>query len=458
MMKVTTIIYQVIFASLLLVGCTKVDLCDEGTHPHVVDGFSVTYNWSDLNLSAAETPERLYFVATRILNTRHMVYQTDKDGKFWVEKSEEEEKEPETNPDDSGSETPDNGDEPVTPEDNATETPDDNTESGGEYQPEIKLPGGEYFMMAFTDPRYPELTEYKEKLDEEGKVMKDKDGNSIIDIIKKEDDRVELVNLDKFTADEAIPVKQIVMRHASVEPDKVREVLVGNRKWADLNPGIGYVKDAGRKLLVARHDYLELDAGKNYVQPFDFAPLTQHVKIMFTVQLLPDENGNQLTAEDLDAIFLDMAGVAPEVSLSTGILNIAELKRVVVEVTEKKVTQSTEDDKLVTTLSCTAFLNVFGLIGNVDSYTITGPGVCNIVLYPTDNTKTPFRAKANLSKQIKEQAITAETGTVNERKKTKDEVSLTVRIPFRIVGENPEKGSDGVEGWIPADDDIYEDI
>lgn len=458
MMKATTIIYQVIFASLLLVGCTKVDLCDEATHPHVVEGFSVTYNWSDLELSDADTPERMYFVATRILNTRHMVYQTDKDGKFWVEKSEEEEKEPETNPDDSGSETPDNGDDPVTREDNATETPDDNTESGGEYQPEIKLPGGEYFMMAFTDPRYPKLTEYKEKLDEVGEVMKDKDGNPMIDIIKKEDDRVELVNLDKFTADEAIPVKQIVMRHASVEPDKVREVLVGNRKWADLNPGIGYVKDAGRKLLVARHDYLELDAGKNYVQPFDFTPLTQHVKIMFTVQLLPDENGNQLTAEDLDAIFLDMAGIAPEVSLSTGILNIAELKRVVVEVTEKKVTQSTEDDKLVTTLSCTAFLNVFGLIGNVDSYTITGPGVCNIVLYPTDNTKTPFRAKANLSKQIKEQAITAETGTVNERKKTKDEVSLTVRIPFRIVGENPEKGSDGVEGWIPADDDIYEDI
>lgn len=458
MMKATTIIYQVIFASLLLVGCTKIDLCDEGTHPHVVEGFSVTYNWSDLELSDADTPERMYFVATRILNTRHMVYQTDKDGKFWVEKSEEEEKEPETNPDDSGSETPDNGDDPVTREDNATETPDDNTESGGEYQPEIKLPGGEYFMMAFTDPRYPELTEYKEKLDEEGKVMKDKDGNSIIDIIKKEDDRVELVNLDKFTADEAIPVKQIVMRHASVEPDKVREVLVGNRKWADLNPGIGYVKDAGRKLLVARHDYLELDAGKNYVQPFDFTPLTQHVKIMFTVQLLPDENDKQLTVEDLDAIFLEMAGVAPEVSISTGILNITELKRVVVEVTDKKVSQSTEGDKPVTTLSYTAFLNVFGLIGNVDSYTITGPGVCNIVLYPIDKNKAPFRAKANLSKQIREQEITAETGTVNERRKTKDEVSLEVKSPFRIVGENPEKGGDGIEGWIPADDDIYEDI
>lgn len=46
-MKVT-VIYQILLASLLLVGCTKVDLCDETTHPHVVDGFSVTYNWNEL--------------------------------------------------------------------------------------------------------------------------------------------------------------------------------------------------------------------------------------------------------------------------------------------------------------------------------------------------------------------------------------------------------------------------
>ena len=88
-MKVT-VIYQILLASLLLVGCTKVDLCDETTHPHVVDGFSVTYNWNELGLSADEMPEKLYFVATRILNTRHIVYQTDKDGNFKVEKSKEE--------------------------------------------------------------------------------------------------------------------------------------------------------------------------------------------------------------------------------------------------------------------------------------------------------------------------------------------------------------------------------
>lgn len=450
MMKATTIIYQIIFASLLLVGCTKVDLCDEGTHPHVVDGFSVTYDWSGLELSDDETPERLYFVATRILNTRHMVYQTDKDGKFWVEKGEDEK--PETTPDDGDPETPEG--EPVTRDDSTTETPDDDAEPKGEYQPDIKLPGGEYFMMAFTDPKYPKVTVTKK--DDQGNDLKDKDGKIIR--VEEEDKRVSLDGLDEFKVDEAIPVKQVKMRHATVEQKNVSKELVDNRKWADLNPGIGYVRDAGRRLLVARRDYLELDAGKNYIQPFDFTSLTQHVDIQFTVQLLADEKDNQLTMEDIQDIYVEMAGIAPEVSLSTGILNIAELKRVIVKVTDKKVSQSSDGEKPVVTLSCKASLEVFGLIGGVDSYTIAGPGVCCIVLYvktPTDI--RAIHAKSNLSKQIKEQEITAETGQVNERKKVKDQSVLKIETPFRIVGLNPEMGSDGVCGWEVVGD-IHVDI
>ena len=68
-MKVT-VIYQILLVSLLLVGCTKVDLCDETTHPHVVDGFSVTYNWNELGLSADETPEKLYWVSRNLVGIR----------------------------------------------------------------------------------------------------------------------------------------------------------------------------------------------------------------------------------------------------------------------------------------------------------------------------------------------------------------------------------------------------
>ena len=69
-----------------------------------------------------------------------------------------------------------------------------------------------------------------------------------------------------------------------------------------------------------------------------------------------------------------------------------------------------------------------------------------------------IHAKSNLSKQIKEQAITVETGQVNERKKAKDQAVLKIETPFRIVGLNPEMGSDGICGWIPVDDDIHVEI
>ena len=197
-MKVT-VIYQILLASLFLVGCTKVELCDETTHPHVVDGFSVTYNWNELGLSADETPEKLYFVATRILNTRHIVYQTDKDGNFKVEKSKEETA---TTPDDGNTET--SGDGSATRDNTDITTPDDQSEPQSEYQPDIKLPGGEYVMMAFTDPAYPMVT-----------VTQKDEANGDIQV-EKEDTRVELVNLDEFKTNEAIPVREVKMRHKEV--------------------------------------------------------------------------------------------------------------------------------------------------------------------------------------------------------------------------------------------------
>lgn len=436
-MKASTI-YKVLFASLLLAGCTEVELCDENTHPHVVEGFSVSYNWGGTGIEDNDKPEKLYFVATRILNTRHLVFETDKDGKFWVEKSETDEPSevtpPETSDDISQTRS---GDEVVTP-------PADNTEPNGAYQSDIQLPGGEYFMMAFTNPAFPKVKE--KQRGEDGKVLKDEDGNDIV--LDVEDKRVELINLEEFRADEAIPVKQVKMRHRSIDQKDVSKELVNNRKWSDLNRGIGYVWDAGKKLFVARCDYLELDAGKTYAQGFNFAPLTQHIDIRFTVQLVEDEEGKKLTKEDIQEIYVEMAGIAPEVSISTGVLNIEELKRTIVQVTDIQDSQTTEDGKSTVTLSCKASFEVFGLVGSVDSYTISGPGVCCIVLYAkTDTDVRAIHAKSNLSKQIKDQGITAETGQVNERKKVKDQAELKIDTPFRIVGLNPEMGSDGVVGW-----------
>ena len=102
-----------------------------------------------------------------------------------------------------------------------------------------------------------------------------------------------------------------------------------------MNPGIEHVWEAGRRLIISRCDYLELNAGNNYEQPFNFTSLTQHIDINFYPDLVEDGEGEdkqQLKPEDIKYIFVEMSGIVPEISLSTGLLNTSSLKRVIVKV------------------------------------------------------------------------------------------------------------------------------
>ena len=428
--------------SVCCAGFTQLDLCSENQHPHMVDRFSVDFQWDDLQLAAGEEPAGLYFVATRILNTRHFSYKMNGDGSFLVEKTEE--LPGETLPQEGGDATPEQG--------------QGEAEAAADAQPEmhpvsgISLPGGEYFMMTFSDPQLPKVS--KPRLDENGEPVKDEENNVIIDEV--EDDRVLLAGLDEFVNDAAVPVKHISMKHRDVK--NVSKELVDNRKWSDLNPGMGYVAPAGRRLFVSYCDYVELNVENNYVQPFRFSPLTQHIDVLFTVQLFEDEEGNKLTEGDILDVYLETAGIAPEVSVASGMLNIASLKRTVVKVLDKQVTTETEDGKPVVNMQCKGSLDVFGLVGGYDEFTISGPGVFCFVLY----VKTPgdiraIYAKSNFSKKIRDLNLTEETGIVNVRRKLKDRAELKLETPFRIVGLNPEMGNDGICGWEIVDD-IHVDI
>lgn len=453
-----TIFYSIIFASLALVGCTKVDLCEEGTHPHVVEGFSLLYDWDNLDLAKEDVPEKLYFVATRILNTRHIVHQTNEKGEFLNEPGNDEPKnedhktdEPEPTPDGSDSET--SGDNVVTRENTETETPGEEPtptptpDEEEKKQPDIdiQLPGGEYFMMAFTDPKY--------RKDEDGNVIKDENNKP------KEDTRVELINIDEFKENTAMRVTEVKMRHAPLK--SVTDIVQDT--WQDLNPGIGYVWDAGRKLIISRWDYIELNAGSNYEQLFKFTSLTQHIDITFYLDLVEDEDGVQVQPENIQYIYGEMAGVVPEVSLSTGILNTSSLKRVMMKIpvpTEgETITQ--EDGRKCTILKCTASMEVFGLVGGMDNYAIVGPGVfCFALLVKTPLREFTSRGIANLSRKIKEIGLTEETGQINERKKVKDRGTLAIDLHLRITpsGTASAQGGEGVIGWEDIKNEIHVDI
>ena len=56
-----------IIMCLILVGCTKVELCDMPTHPHQYT-LNVTYNWP-ADMAEEERPDSMYIIANRLFNT-----------------------------------------------------------------------------------------------------------------------------------------------------------------------------------------------------------------------------------------------------------------------------------------------------------------------------------------------------------------------------------------------------
>ncbi len=460
-MKRRNWIYRMIWLPVCLANCTAIDLCDENEHPHVVDGFAVEYRW-DKELTVGGEQERVWFVGTRILNTRHVVYRTDKDGRFWVKSEELLDNYPEEG---EGSGELDDPNEPAMPSESNSEADggqelpivpggEEQPVENGKFQADISLPGGEYFMMAFTDPRFPMIEIEKEP--EKALV---------------EDNRVRVSpDLEEFEKDNSMSIREVKMIHATV---KEIESIIGSGRWVDMNPGYDYVYNPERRLFVARRDYIELVAGVAYKESFDFKSLIQRVNVEFVLHLGDDiekEDGTSVkgvTLDDFKFVCVDIAGVVPEVTLSTGLLNASELKKMLIKLEDSDlkpgngfvtpIESGTPDVK--TAWKFTVPFYVFGLVGGMDEYSVLGPGVVTLSLginMPDGSESSGIvYAKSNLSKQIKEQALTVETGVVNERRRSADDtVTLTIGTPLLITGESLRTAiaNDGVLIWDKGGD------
>lgn len=430
-MKTSIIYNKVAFVSfLLLLGCTKVELLDE-SEVSKEGAFSLKYEWKPdfynpgwessynanwdkykdpdwkkdpadpeypkfaeyqkykkyLNYQAiAETP--IYLAMTRILNTRHHVYLTDVNGKFWEEKVTEET--------------------PEAPSEDPQKPPFDKTT--------IPVSGGEYIMVAFSKPLATNQT-------------------------TGERSKVEVLNLNEFQEDKTVGISKIVMRHVDA---KASEIVTG-RSWEDLNPGYRYVFEPGdEKLYVSRCDYLQLSTNKPFTQRFVFEPLMQHVEVCFAIEFIKDEAGEMIEVAAND-IFAELSGMVQQVNLSNGLLNTSETRKMIVTVDEDGRTE-TEDGLLI---SYRASYHTFGLIGGVDKQTISGPGVFRLGIYLNHNGRTKtVRVVSNLSEKITQQGLTEMTGKVNERKKLKNEATLTIdtRVVIKVSAMD-NNSNDGISGW-----------
>lgn len=328
-------------------------------------------------------------------------------------------------------------------------------------------------MMAFTDPRFPMIEKENAGGSESGTKEEEVEGEP--EKVLVEDDRVRVSpDLEEFEKDNAMSIKEVKMSHATV---KEIESIIDTR-WVDMNPGFDYVYNPERRLFVARRDYIELVAGIAYKESFDFKSLIQRVNVEFVLHLGDDiekEDGTSVKGvklDDFEFVCVDIAGVVPEVTLSTGLLNTSELKKMLIKLEKPdlkpdkgfvtRIESGTPDVK--SAWKFTVPFYVFGLVGGMDEYSVLGPGVVTLSLgiNMADGSESSgiVYAKSNLSKQIKEQALTVETGVVNERRRSADDtVTLTIGTPLLITGESLRTAiaNDGVLMWDKGGD-VEEEI
>lgn len=418
----------------LSAACTKVDVCDETTHPHVAS-LKVGYNWGAYD---TEKPEQMHLVAARILNTYHCCFTTRAaDGAFLVPSEEPETPvtpdEPETPVVPDEPETPVTPDEPeasVASEEPETPTVPEDPEEPEKpklvAQPEASILGGEYFMMAFT----------------------------------KDDERLEVVNLKEFLDDPSVSVRDIRLRNMLLEdkdyPNLSQEENVTDedkmKAWVDFNPGYKFVSNPGR-VFIDRVNYVKFTTGTTYSQPFTLSTLTQRINFSFSIEFDNTDAEETLTVNGSN-MYMEIAGVIPEVGLADGLLYTNSLRRMFLT-NEKVQTQSGANG--TQSVVYNGYINAFGLMPGPDSYAISGPGVLRLAMKVTlaSGGSRVIRTSLNLSKEINDANLSKATGYSNVRERLVDEG--TVRIS-RSIHVNTKKviagNSDGVTGWDTAFVDV----
>lgn len=395
----------------LSTACTEVDLCEETIHPHVAS-LKVGYEWGSYG---SEKPEQMHLVAARILNTYHCCYNTRaEDGAFLVESSEE----------------PEKPEEPVTPDDtDIFKDSDKPQEPTWVSQAETSILGGEYFMMAFT----------------------------------KNDKSLEVVKLEEFLHDNSISVRDIRLRNKLLEskdyPNTNQDANIKDedkeKAWVDFNPGYKFVASPGR-VFIDRVNYVKFTTGTKYTQTFKLTPLTQRVNFSFTMDFDNTDTEGALTIDPAE-LYMEIAGVIPEVGLADGLLYTGSLRRMFLNTEKDGVKVNKDEQGRVKTITYNGYIDAFGLMPGPDAHAISGPGVLRLamrVTLPGGGTRM-IRTSRNISDEIAAANLTKTTGYSNIRERVVAEGSVRVSRNIQINTKKVIAGnSDGVTGWDQAFVDV----
>ena len=389
---------------ILFIGCTRVELCDFGTHPHQY-GLHVTFNWPS-DLSKEERPDSMYILANRLYNTiryqfsynlltaegRLMSFWSHETGAVSTPLSRTGEGEDTSdNPDTAPEEIPD------VEEDNQ---PDSMTVS------DFSLRSGQYQMLTFNHT-----------------------------------DAIVIDSLDRYMTSNSVKSSSLgISYHQYAYPQFKGKPYT---QWTDFNKGYNYVENVG-PLVMAQET---VNAENQSTVHLTFAPeiLTQEITFDFDIQL----SGRNVV---VDSVRAEVSGVSRSIKLFTKYIDMDATQscRMIFDA----VPASMGADSLVT---CSGKIHVPGLMNSEDETMKTGPGLLYIAAYvhAKDTTggivrKTCY-AGINLRSYLLEQPLTqlTEDGYHHIISQPKVTIHIESRLPIsmeEVLGAS--RPEENIEYWF----------
>lgn len=351
-------------ASLLLIlvaSCTtEVDLC-YCPHPHraVLD---ICYDWKDTD--PEEIPEHMYVIAYRVVNAYKYCFRTTtlasgNTGIMLFPASERiplEQPEPEEpeNPEEPGDgENPDAGqfpEEPETPEEGseAEVLADEVTGDEGE------MPGNEG-----EEEEQPEEQEEMHKLQV-------RDGQYQFLAFSATSNAFVVNGLDEFEKNPDYPLEKMRLTYKTYNRDD--ELFAGYRAWKDYNPYSKFVLSEVSPMFYARKEDIRMKLNESRKILFEPRPITQRIKVEFTIKKEPNVV--------VEALLAEMSGIPEGMQFSTGYMDIDHTYKLIF-IPEIK----TKNNVGQTTVECVGDMNVTSIVPSYDKALVTGPGIMQVVVY-----------------------------------------------------------------------------
>lgn len=347
---------------------TEVELC-YCPHPHRAM-LDICYDWK--NTKEEDIPEHMYVIAYRVVNAYKYCFRTttmasgNKGVMLFpaIERIPLDEPEQEPDVPDSDLEVPE---------------PDEPTESGEPDEPDMS--GSEITMPETDAIRQNGVGELENESDDEDEGQEEeelpetseiwhklqvRDGEYQFLAFSAGSEAFEIDGLEEFEKNPDYPLEEMQLTYKTYNRDD--ELFAGYRAWKDYNPYSKFVLSEVSPMYYTRQEGIKMQLNGTKKIVFTPVPITQRIKVEFTIKKEP--------GVVVEALLAEMGGIPEGMQFTTGYMNIDHTNKLIF-IPHVNV----KDNAGSTSVTCVGEMNVTSIVPSYDRALVTGPGIMQVVVY-----------------------------------------------------------------------------